>query len=91
MPNEIGVGIGVTSDITYIYLSGSDGSKLFKFNKSGSLIESINLKEGSIIGAVIWTGSHFWATSEWDLTKWLPDGNLAGQIYPAAEGKIGIA
>lgn len=90
-PGEVGTAYGVASDGTYIYLSGADGSKLFKFNKSGGLLESIPLSGGTINGVFTWTGSHFWAASEIDIKKWHLNGTLAGRIYPPAEGPIGIA
>lgn len=90
-PSEVGTAYGVATDGTYIYLSGADGSKLFKFNKSGVLLESIPLSGGRIYGVLTWTGSHFWAASEMDITKWHINGTLAGRIYPPAEGPIGIA
>lgn len=90
-PSEVGSAYGVATDGTYIYLSGSDGSKLFKFNKLGVLLENINLTGGQIYSSLTWTGSHFWAASEIDITKWHINGTLVGRIYPPAEGPIGIA
>jgi len=90
-PSEVGTAYGVATDGTYIYLTGADGSKLFKFNKSGVLLESIPLSGRQIYGVLTWTGSHFWAASEMDITKWHINGTLAGRIYPPAEGPIGIA
>ncbi|MHA2181969.1 MAG: right-handed parallel beta-helix repeat-containing protein [Promethearchaeota archaeon] len=91
LPSEVGSAFGVATDNTYIYLSGSDGSKLFKLDKSGILLETITLSGGQIYGVLTWTGSYFWAASEIDITKWHINGTLMGRIYPAAEGTIGIA
>lgn len=90
LPSEIGAGAGVATDGSYLYVSGSDGTKLFKLNKSGSLIETINLSGGTLFGVLTWTGSHFWAASETELSKWAVNGTLVGKIYPTAEGTIGI-
>ena len=90
-PSEVGTAYGVATDDTYIYLSGSDGSKLFKFNQTGTLLEAINLTGGHIFGAITWTGSDFWAASETDITRWDINGTLAGRIYPPADGTIGLA
>ncbi len=64
--------------------------KLYKLNKTASIIETINLNGGIIFGALTWTGSHFWVAAETELTKWDVNGTLVGKIYPAAEGTIGI-
>jgi hypothetical protein len=90
LPGEISVGAGVATDKTNLYVSGSDGTKLFKLNKSGSLIETISVSGGTLFGPITWTGSHFWVASEIELTKWELNGTLIGKIYPAAEGTIGI-
>ncbi len=91
IPVEIGAAFGIATDGTYIYLSGSDGTKLFKLDKSGTLVETISLSGGTMVGVLTWTGSHFWCGSELELTKWNLSGILVGKIYPAAEGTIGIA
>jgi hypothetical protein len=90
IPSEIGAAAGVATDGVYLYVSGSDGTKLFKLNKSAVLMETINLSGGTIFGVLTWTGSHLWAASETELTKWALNGTLMGKIYPAAEGTIGI-
>ncbi len=90
LPSEIGTAAGVTTDGTYLYVSGSDGTKLFKLDKTGNLSETISLSGGTIFGVLTWTGSHLWVASETDLTKWALNGTLMGKIYPAAEGTIGI-
>jgi hypothetical protein len=91
IPVEIGAAFGIATDGTYIYLSGSDGTKLFKLDKSGTLVETISLIGGTMVGVLTWTGSHFWCASEVELTKWDLSGILVGKIYLAAEGTIGIA
>jgi hypothetical protein len=90
LPSEIGSSAGIATDGTYLYLPGSDGTKLYKLNKTTSIIETITLSGGTIFGALTWAGSHFWVASEIELTKWAPNGTLMGKIYPAAEGTIGI-
>ncbi|MHA2282151.1 MAG: right-handed parallel beta-helix repeat-containing protein [Promethearchaeota archaeon] len=90
-PSEVGFTYGVATDGNYIYLSAAAGSKLFKFNKSGVLIENITLTGGHIFGAIVWTGNDFWAASEIDITRWNINGTLVGRIYPPAEGTIGLA
>lgn len=90
LPSEIGVAFGIANVGTDIYISGSDGTKLFKIDQSGTINGTINLTGGQIIGVLTWTGSYFWAASETELTKWVINGTLVGKIYPAAEGTIGI-
>jgi hypothetical protein len=90
LPSEIGSSAGIATDQNYLYLPGSDGTKLYKLNKSASVIETIILSGGTIFGALTWTGSHFWVAGETELSKWALDGTLVGKIYPAAEGTIGI-
>jgi hypothetical protein len=90
-PAEVGDPFGIATNGTSLFLSGSDGSKIFELDKSGTLLKTINLIGGNIQGVFTWTGSHFWAASETILTKWYQNGTLIGKIYPAAEGSIGIA
>ncbi len=90
LPSEIGSSAGIATDGTYLYLPGSDGSKLYKLNKSAIVIETINLSGGTIFGALTWTGSYFWVAAETELSRWDLNGTLLGKIYPAAEGTIGI-
>ncbi|MFX0023346.1 MAG: right-handed parallel beta-helix repeat-containing protein [Candidatus Hermodarchaeota archaeon] len=90
LPSEIGSSAGIATDGTYLYLPGSDGTKLYKLNKSATVIETINLSGGTIFGALTLTGSHFWVAAETELSRWTLDGSLVGKIYPAAEGTIGI-
>jgi hypothetical protein len=90
LPSEIGSSAGIATDGTYLYLPGSDGTKLYKLNKSALVADVINLSGGTIFGALTWTGSHFWVAGELELSKWALDGTLVGKIYPAAEGTIGI-
>jgi hypothetical protein len=90
IPPEVSSVVGVATDGSHIYLSGGGGSKIYKMNKTMSLVETINLSGGSILGGFTWTGSYFWANSEILLTKWYMNGSLAGKIYPVAVGTIGI-
>jgi hypothetical protein len=90
LPSEIGSSAGIATDGTYLYLPGADGTKLYKLDKTASIIETINLNGGTIFGALTWIGSHFWVAGETELTKWSVNGTLVGKIYPAAEGTIGI-
>ncbi|MFX1525835.1 MAG: right-handed parallel beta-helix repeat-containing protein, partial [Promethearchaeota archaeon] len=90
-PSEVGFAYGIATDGNFIYVSGADGTKLFKLNKSGVLIENITLIGGHIFGAIVWTGTDFWAASESDLTRWDINGTLVGRIYPPAEGTTGLA
>jgi hypothetical protein len=55
-----------------------------------NLIETINLIGGTAVGGITWTGTHFWCGEEQLLTKWNMNGTIAGKIFPAAEGTIGI-
>jgi len=80
--------IGVASDGAFIYFS--DAQYIYKLNKTMNLIEKINLVGGSAVGGITWTGTHFWCGEELMLTKWNMNGTIAGQIYPAAEGTIGL-
>jgi hypothetical protein len=90
LPGEIGTSAGIATDGTFLYLPGSDGTKLYKLNKTTSITETITLSGGTIFGVLTWTGSHFWVASEIELSKWAVNGTLVGKIYPAAEGTIGI-
>jgi hypothetical protein len=73
---------GLTSDGAYLY-SPSGGSKIIKYNMSGISLEEIDLEGFTGVG-ITWTGSHFWTDSGDYLSKWLPNGTLAGKIYPVA-------
>jgi hypothetical protein len=82
---------GITSDGTYLYGSNSSGG-ISKFDLSGNYIETIQLSGGVIgVGALTWTGSFFWGDSYTYLTKWYPNGTLAGMIYPVALEATDIA
>ncbi|MHA2254101.1 MAG: right-handed parallel beta-helix repeat-containing protein, partial [Candidatus Kariarchaeaceae archaeon] len=90
LPSEVGSSAGIATDGSHLYVPGSGGTKLFKLDKTGTLVETITLSGGTIFGALTWTGTHFWVAAETELSKWALNGTLIGKVYPAAEGTIGI-
>ncbi|MBT3220304.1 MAG: right-handed parallel beta-helix repeat-containing protein [Proteobacteria bacterium] len=85
---EHGGTAGMATDGQYMYLRSRDGTKLYKLNKAGQTVGEVVFAEEGIGSAVTWTGEHFWTSGGCmkGICKWKPDGTLAGQIYPAAEG-----
>ena len=82
---------GLATDGNYLYTCSRNSSTLYKINKTGNLIDELTIIDGFIAGSLTWTGQFFWAYSGLYLTKWHPNGTLAGKIYPPAWETIGLA
>jgi len=88
---------GLTSDGQFLYLCSRDGSKLYKLDKKGNVVDQIYFvgRAGGKLpgGALVWTGRYFWTNGGFrdQLYKWTKNGKLAGRIYPAAKGTWAIA
>ncbi|MFX1470784.1 MAG: hypothetical protein ACFFB8_19265, partial [Promethearchaeota archaeon] len=83
---------GMTSDGNFLYIPSRGGALVRKINKTGAIIEEINIPGEGISGGLVWTGSHFWGvTGGGNLTKYSHDWQVVGQIYPAADGTWAIA
>jgi hypothetical protein len=83
---------GMTSDGDFLYIPSRGGALVRKINKTGAIIEEIDVIGEGISGGLVWTGSHFWAvTGGGNLTKYTNDWQIVGQIYPVADGTWAIA
>lgn len=83
---------GMTSDGDFLYIPSRGGALVRKINKTGAIIEEIDIPGEGISGGLVWTGSHFWGVSGGgNLTKYSHDWQVVGQIYPAADGSWAIA
>ncbi|MFX1524923.1 MAG: right-handed parallel beta-helix repeat-containing protein [Promethearchaeota archaeon] len=83
---------GMTSDGEFLYIPSRGGALVRKINKTGSIIEEINISGEGISGGLVWTGTHFWGvTGGGNITKFSHDWQIVGQIYPAADGTWAIA
>lgn len=83
---------GLTSDGNFLYLPSRAGDLVRKINKTGAIIEEIQVPGEGISGGIVWTGSHFWGLSGGgNLTKYSQDWQVVGQIYPAADGTWAVA
>lgn len=83
---------GLTSDGNFLYLPSRGGALVRKINKTGAIIEEIQVSGEGISGGIVWTGSHFWGISGGgNLTKYSQDWQVVGQTYPAADGTWAIA
>jgi hypothetical protein len=85
---------GGTNGLAYegehlLYHSG-DGVRLYKMDMYGNVVEVVQLAN-EIPGTFVWTGNYFWANGEVGLAKLTAGGELAGEIYAAAEGTWAIA
>ena len=91
---EKGGTMGLTNDGVNLYLKSRDGSKLYKIDKSGTLLGEIHLQNAIRFDSdLVWTGAYFWATGgcEKGIGKFMPDGNLVGEIYPPAKDTWALA
>ncbi|MFX0010510.1 MAG: right-handed parallel beta-helix repeat-containing protein [Candidatus Hermodarchaeota archaeon] len=78
---------GLTSDGQFLYLPSRGGALVRKINKTGAIVEEIDVPGEGISGGLVWTGSHFWGvTGGGNLTKYTHDWQIVGQIYPVADG-----
>jgi hypothetical protein len=83
---------GLTSDGEFLYIPSRGGDLVRKINKTGAIIEEIDVPGEGISGGLVWTGSHFWGvTGGGNLTKYTHDWQIVGQIYPVADGTWAIA
>ncbi|MFX1488216.1 MAG: right-handed parallel beta-helix repeat-containing protein [Promethearchaeota archaeon] len=83
---------GLTSDGEFLYIPSRGGALVRKINKTGAIIEEIQVPGEGISGGLVWTGSHFWGvTGGGNLTKYTHDWQMVGQIYPVADGTWAIA
>lgn len=84
---------GLTTDGDYLYLRSRDGSKLYKINMNGEVVDKIYFENSYVDGALVWTGNYFWTTggNAKGICKWTKDGKLEGSIYPAAKDTWALA
>ena len=91
---EKGGTMGLTTDGYNLYLKSRDGSKLYKLDKSGSLVDEIYFQNQIRSDSdIVWTGNYFWAAGgcEKGICKFTADGNLVGEIYPPAKDTWALA
>jgi hypothetical protein len=83
---------GLTFDGTYLYIPSRGGALVRKVNRTGAIIEEIQVPGEGVSSGIVWTGSHFWGVSGGgNLTKYTHDWQMVGQIYPVAEGTWALA
>lgn len=83
---------GMTTDGEFLYFPSRGGALVRKVNKTGAIIEEIDVPGEGISGGLVWTGSHFWGvTGAGNLTKYTHDWQVVGQVYPVADGTWAIA
>ncbi|MFX0033449.1 MAG: right-handed parallel beta-helix repeat-containing protein [Promethearchaeota archaeon] len=83
---------GLTTDGEFLYIPSRGGALIRKVNKSGAIIEEIDIPGEGISGGLVWTGTHFWGvTGGGNLTKYTHDWKIVGQIYPVADGTWAVA
>ncbi|MFW9773758.1 MAG: right-handed parallel beta-helix repeat-containing protein, partial [Candidatus Thorarchaeota archaeon] len=83
---------GLTSDGEFLYIPSRGGALVRKVNKSGAIIDEINITGEGVSGGLVWTGTHFWGvTGGGNLTKYTHDWQIVGQFYPVADGTWAIA
>ncbi|MFX1279401.1 MAG: hypothetical protein ACFFA3_08290 [Promethearchaeota archaeon] len=83
---------GLTSDGEFLYIPSRGGALVRKINKTGGIVEEIDIPGEGISGGLVWTGSHFWGvTGGGNLAKYSHDWQMVGQIYPVADGTWAIA
>jgi len=76
---------GITWDGTYLYVMGWTSPTIYRMDREGNLIDTIEL-DGDGGGGIAWDGSYFWVPAGGKIVKYAPDGHAAGWIYPASEG-----
>lgn len=82
---------GITWDGEHLYLMGWTTPTIYKLDKSGSLIEKIEIKEGWAGGGLTWDGNYFWAPGGKGICKIDREGRIVGGIYAASEGTFDLA
>jgi hypothetical protein len=91
---ELGGTMALTSDGNFLYHKSRDGSKLYKINKEGQILDEIKFENpGVAMQCLVWTGEYFWTCGgcEKGLCKFTKDGKLAGEIYPPAKDTWALA
>ncbi len=86
---EKGGSNGLATDGEFLYLRKRDGSGLYRLTKGGELAGTLQIPGASLV----WTGDHFWTAYSCPkgLCRYAKDGELAGEIYPAADGTWAMA
>jgi hypothetical protein len=84
--SEVGTN-GLTTNGEFLYLR-SPQETVYKLTKNGELVDELDIPGVSLV----WTGEHFWTVGGCgkDICKFDEYGNLIGEIYPAANGALGI-
>lgn len=82
---------GLATDGTYLYYHSRDGSRLFKLDKSGNILETTTWGDAALEGPFVWTGQNFLATGGIGIRKWTMDRQIVGEIYPPAVGTWSLA
>lgn len=77
--------MGMTTDGQYLYLISRDRWSLYKIDKSGNLINQINVKQWSLGNAIIFVDGFFWSTGGNTLKKWTMEGDCVGMIFQPAK------
>jgi parallel beta-helix repeat protein len=79
----------LTTDGEFLYLRGRDGTKIYKLDKKGNLVDEIGIGGGTLV----WTGEYFWTTYSCrrGICKYTKDGELVGEIYPPAKDTWALA
>jgi len=60
-------------------------------DKSGNLLETIDVKGGNAGGGLTWDGQYFWAPGGKGICKINRQGEIVGGVYPASEGTWDLA
>lgn len=75
---------GVAWDGTNLCVMGWASSKIYKMDRSGNLVSTIELDHGGG-GGLAWDGNYFWVPNG-PIYKYTAQGQAVGYIYPASEG-----
>lgn len=89
-PDPVGGCKGITWDGTYLDVMGWTSSTIYRMDREGHLIQTIELKSGGR-GGIAWDGSHFWVPAGGKILKYDIQGNVIGWIYAASEGTWDLA
>lgn len=84
---------GLATDGEYLYLRKRDGTGLYIIDKAGNLRGEISMGGGNLGSGLVWTGEHFWAVGgcKKGICKFTREGELVGEIYPAAKDTWALA
>lgn len=83
-PDTTGGCKGVAWDGTYLNVMGWTSPTIYRMDRQGNLIDTIQLDHGGG-GGIAWDGSHFWVPAG-KIIKYDTQGHAVGWIYPASEG-----